>query len=74
MSDQSSGSGPKPGETDVSRQEKTVSGRVDDAEAAPKAGVEREDAQPSEELAPLGTDTAPEAIGRRDGMWSARHR
>ncbi len=70
MSDQASGSGPKPGETDVSNEEKTVSDRVADPEAAPKAGVEREDAQPSGELAPLGTDTTPEAIGRRDGMWS----
>ncbi|HET9127301.1 MAG TPA: NADH-quinone oxidoreductase subunit C [Propionibacteriaceae bacterium] len=71
MSDQAPGSGaPAPGEKDVSEESKTISDRVTEPEAAPKAGVEREDAQPSEELSPVSYDTGAEAIGRRDGMWS----
>jgi NADH-quinone oxidoreductase subunit C len=50
-------------------EEKTVSERVTDAEAAPKAGVEREDAQPGPILTPVvGEGSKP--IATRKGMWS----
>ena len=50
-------------------EEKSVSKPVTDVEAAPKAGVEREDAQPD----PILTPAVPEQqqpVATRKGMWS----
>ena len=49
---------------------KTVSDKVTDPEAAPKAGLEREDAQPSEQLVEFDTSSAqPQILETRSGMW-----
>ena len=53
----------------VPGEEKTVSEPVSDAEASPKAGVEREDAQPDPELAPV-TEAGARPVVVRKGMWS----
>ena len=51
----------------VPGEEKTISEKVTDPEAAPKAGVEREDAQP--DLTPAVPE-APQQVATRSGMWS----
>jgi NADH-quinone oxidoreductase subunit C len=53
----------------VPGEEKTVSEPVADAEASPKAGVEREDAQPDPELA-LVAEAGARPVVVRKGMWS----
>ena len=50
-------------------EEKSVSDPVTDAESAPKAGLEREDAQPDAVLTPVvPADAKP--VATRKGMWS----
>jgi NADH-quinone oxidoreductase subunit C len=53
----------------VPGEEKTISSPVTDAEASPKAGVEREDAQPDPELVPVA-ESAVKPVAVRKGMWS----
>lgn len=53
----------------VPGEEKTISQPVTDPEASPKAGVEREDAQPDPALTPA-LPTEPKPIAVRKGMWS----
>ena len=50
-------------------EEKSVSEPVTGAEAAPKAGVEREDAQPDPVLVPA-VPAEPQPVATRKGMWS----
>ncbi len=50
-------------------EDKTVDTPVTDAEAAPKAGVEREDAQANPDLIPAAP-TEPRPISTTKGMWS----
>jgi NADH-quinone oxidoreductase subunit C len=53
----------------VPGEEKTVSAPVPDPEASPKAGVEREDAQPDPELVPVA-EAGAKPVAVRKGMWS----
>lgn len=57
-------------EPKVPGEEKSVDSKVTDPEAAPKAGVEREDAQPSGDLQPVAPEPTPEVVATRSGMWS----
>jgi NADH-quinone oxidoreductase subunit C len=50
-------------------EEKSISDKVTDPEAAPKAGVEREDAQPGPDLTPA-VPAEPAPVPTRRGMWS----
>ncbi len=50
-------------------EEKSVSEPVTAAESAPKAGLEREDAQPDADLTPVVPEE-PHPISVRKGMWS----
>lgn len=55
----------------VPGEEKSISQPVTDPEASPKAGVEREDAQPDPELTPaVPAQPEPKPIPTRKGMWS----
>ncbi len=51
-------------------EEKTVDQPITGADSAPSAGLEREDAQPTDELKPL-TPAGPDVMSVRRGMWSA---
>ena len=53
----------------VPGEEKAISRPVTDAEASPKAGVEREDAQPDPELTPI-VEPGARPVAVRKGMWS----
>ena len=50
-------------------EEKTIKAPVTDPEASPKAGLEREDAQPDPELSPV-TEQGSKPVAVRRGMWS----
>ena len=59
-----------PDEVKLPGEEKSIDKPVTDPEASPKAGVEREDAQPDPELTPAIID-APKPIAVKKGMWGS---
>ena len=59
-----------PDEVKLPGEEKSIDKPVTDPEASPKAGVEREDAQPDPELTPAIIE-APKPIAVKKGMWGS---